>query len=203
MELEVIGAGFGRTGTLSLKLALEQLGYGPCYHMMEVFANPGHAALWSAAADGDLPAWPTLFAAYGATVDWPASYFWRELADAYPRARIILTERDPESWYRSMSDTIVRAITEPTAKHNPNYRMAVKIVLESTFGGRFDDRTHALQVFRDHNRALREAFPAQRLLVYRVSEGWAPLCEFLDRPLPETPFPRANTTAEFKSRTAP
>ena len=109
MALAVIGAGFGRTGTLSLKVALEQLGLGRCYHMLEVFANPGHAAQWQAAADGKPVDWEALFAGYGAAVDWPACHFWRALAARYPEAKVLLTVREPGAWYKSVSDTIYQA----------------------------------------------------------------------------------------------
>jgi hypothetical protein len=204
MTLSVIGAGFGRTGTLSMKSALEQLGFGRCYHMMEVFGNPGHAALWSDAADGKPVDWAALFEGYGATVDWPSTLFWKELADHYPEAKIVLSVRDPEGWYTSVRNTIYQAMTAPTenlpAPVAEQMAMARKIVLERSFDGRFDDRAHALEVFQRHTEAVQCAIPPERLLVYPVGAGWEPLCTFLDRPIPDTEYPRSNSTEEFQER---
>jgi hypothetical protein len=205
MTLAVIGAGFGRTGTLSLKLALEQLGLGRCYHMLEVFQSPGHAARWQAAAAGRPVDWEALFAGYGAAVDWPACHFWRALADRYPEAKVLLTVREPGAWYKSVSDTIYRAMTRPLPDGAPpeigaQLAMAREIVLERTFGGRFEDRAHALAVFERHNRAVEREIAPGRLLVYEVAQGWEPLCRFLGRPVPEMPFPRTNTTEDFLAR---
>jgi hypothetical protein len=206
MTLSVIGAGFGRTGTLSLKIALEQLGLGRCYHMMEVFGNPGHAALWSAAADGVPVDWDALFEGYGATVDWPSTFFWEELADHYPDAKIVLSVRDPEGWYTSVSNTIYRAMTAPQESLPPpvaeQLAMARKIVLERSLEGRFEDRAYAIEVFERHAEAVKRAIPPERLLVYPVGAGWEPLCTFLDRPIPDSEYPRSNSTEEFRERFA-
>jgi Sulfotransferase domain len=95
MALRVIGAGFGRTGTHSLKLALEQLGFAPCHHMYEVRAHPEQLAFWQAAARGELPDWDEVFAGFAAQVDWPGARFWRELAEHFPHAKVILSVRRP------------------------------------------------------------------------------------------------------------
>jgi len=203
MTLAVIGAGFGRTGTLSLKLALEKLGLGPCYHMVEVFQNPSHPDLWSAAADGELPDWDRLFEGYRASVDWPGCSFWSELAASHPEARVILTLRDSERWYDSVRDTIYAMMMQPPDGAEPvvlsQLSMARKLVLDQTFGGRFEDRAHAIAVYEAHNRRVQESIPPERLLVYAVSEGWEPLCRFLDRSAPDEPFPHVNSTEEFRS----
>ncbi|MGH7949118.1 MAG: sulfotransferase family protein, partial [Candidatus Binataceae bacterium] len=148
MSMKVIGAGFGRTGTLSLKNALEKLGLGPCYHMMEVMARPEHVALWHGLAFGKPMNWDVLFADFASTVDWPACTFWRELAAHYPDAKVLLSVRDPEAWWRSMNDTIYQAMTiEATERMPPVMRqqleMARKLVATDTFGGRFEDKDHA------------------------------------------------------------
>ncbi len=204
MGLAVIGAGFGRTGTLSLKLALELLGFDPCYHMVEVIARAEHAALWWDAASEKLVNWGTLFGGYKAAVDWPSAHYWRELAARYPEARIILTVRDPESWYRSVYATIYRALTrlpDDTRGPGPDHRdVATRLVLEKTFHGRFGDREYALSVYERHNQEVQRAIPAERLLVYEVADGWAPLCRFLGRPVPEGEFPKVNSAAHFISR---
>ena len=113
MALRVIGAGYGRTGTLSLRTALERLGFAPCEHMINVMENPERFLLWQAALEqkerGGAIDWDPLFAGYSATVDWPGAFFWRELANANPRAKVILTVRDPDRWYDSVRQTIYRA----------------------------------------------------------------------------------------------
>lgn len=202
--MQVIGAGFGRTGTMSLKLALEQLGFQPCYHMYEVFAHPGHAEVWHEAAKGRPPDWREFLKDYRAAVDWPACHFWRELAEAFPEAKFLLTERDEDAWYKSMSQTIFEAMRMGDRFANdpvrgPQLRMARYVVEEKTFAGRMD-RDSALAVYRAHNEAVKRAFPRGKLLIYDVGEGWAPLCEFLGVGVPETPFPRTNSTDEFRER---
>ncbi len=204
MSISVIGAGFGRTGTLSLKMALEMLGLGPCYHMTEVFAHPEHAAVWQAAADGKPVDWDELLAGYNAIVDWPGCYFWKELAERYPEAKIVLSVRDAERWYKSVSDTIYPAITRPLSEGDPRglgqRDMATNIILERTFGGRFEDRAHAIAVYERHNAEVQQTILPERLLVFRATDGWEPLCDFLGCPLPEQPFPSVNSTDEFKAR---
>ncbi len=204
--LEVIGAGLGRTGTLSLKAALEQLGFTGCYHMVDVFAHPEHVPLWQAAADRKRVDWDALFAGYRSAVDWPAAHFWRGLADHYPNAKVILTERDPEKWYKSFSETILRLLTMPPAP-NPEMqahgKMVRDIITEQTFGGKLDDKAHILDVYRRHNEDVRRTIPVDRLLVFDAPQGWEPLCRFLGVPVPKTEFPRTNSTDEFIARIAP
>ncbi len=204
MPLSVIGTGFGRTGTLSLKLALDTLGFGPCYHMTEVFSQPGHAEIWSRAADGDTVDWDDLFRGYQATVDWPACYFWLALSDDSPNSKIIHTVRESEGWYRSVRNTIYQAMTKVDGTEDSVVRqqraLARKIVLDLTFDGRFEDKAHAIKVFERHSKSVEQSIPPDRLLVYEVSQGWSPLCRFLGVPVPESPFPRVNTTEEFKTR---
>jgi len=203
MTLSVIGAGFGRTGTLSIKMALEQLGVGRCYHMVEVFEHPQHIAVWRAAADGQPVDWDALLAGYGAAVDWPACHFWRQLMDHFPDAKVLLTVRDAERWYQSAYDTIYQAmigslpIDDPVARSQRE--MAAKIVLEDTFGGRFEDRAHAIAVYERHNAEVRRAVPPERLLVYELGQGWEPLCRFLGKPVPAEPFPKVNSRDDFRA----
>jgi hypothetical protein len=208
MALQVIGAGFGRTGTLSLKVALERLGFGPCYHMVEVIRNPEHALLWRAAANGEAIDWDELFEGFAASVDWPGCHFWRELSDRYPDARVLLSLRDSERWYQSVHDTIYPAMLGADSRDLPpavsaQAAMAREIVLERTFGGRFEDRAHAIGVYERHNQSVREAIAAERLLVYEAAEGWEPLARFLGCPVPDEPFPRVNTSEQFRNRFQP
>jgi hypothetical protein len=211
--LKIIGAGFGRTGTLSLKAALEELGFGPCYHMTEVFHHPEHVAYWRAAANGEPVDWHKLFDGYQATVDWPACTFYKELMQAFPDARVLLTVRDPQSWYESASSTIynVRARDNrslPTALRRtilrlffPAIRQMVQVndalIWQGTFDGRFEDRQYAISVFQKHIEEVKRTVPPERLLVYDIKQGWEPLCTFLDVPVPDKPFPRLNDRASF------
>ena len=204
MALLVIGAGFGRTGTLSLKNALEKLGFGPCYHMFEVIERPDHIEMWYRLVHGGVMDWDTLFADFRAAVDWPACSSWRELANHYPDAKVLLSVRDPEAWYKSMTDTIYQGMKMQVPDGAPETRkrqnaMVRKLVLEDTFGGRFEDKAHAIQVFNQHADAVREAIPPERLLVYDVAQGWEPLCRFLDVARPDEPFPRLNYTAAIQT----
>lgn len=204
MALSVIGAGFGRTGTLSLKLALERLGFGPCYHMLEVLENPAHDAVWLEATRGGEVDWDDLFSGYTAAVDWPSAAFWRELSQHYPDAKVILSVRDAQLWYRSVENTIYRVLSSPVApggRVTPEHRaMTRELILERTFENRFTDREHTIGVYERHNRMVRDALSGHRLLVYETGTGWQPLCEFLDCAVPDDPYPLTNTTQEFRER---
>lgn len=219
--LAVIGAGFGRTGTLSLRDALERLGVGPCDHMEQTLAQPERVALWQDAAarrrEGQPIDWRPLLEGYRAAVDWPAAAFWRELSAAHPHARVILTVRDPGRWYDSMAATLfplhrrveksawARALLDLTGLANPalrdGYRLTHDLVWDAAFAGRFADRAHALRVFQEHERAVRVAIAPERLLVFDVAQGWEPLCAFLGTPVPVgEPFPHVNDTPAFQRR---
>ena len=205
MPLEIVGTGFGRTGTLSLKGALEQLGFGRCYHMIEVAQNPGHSALWSAADDGAPTDWTALFASYRATVDWPSTRFWRQIADHFPKARVIHTERPADAWYASVTSTIYQVMARPTPPNAPpamheQLEMARKLILRGVFGDRFEDEAHAIAVYEAHNARVKREIPRERLLVVEPGQGWEPLCKFLGVPIPATPYPKVNTTEEFVAR---
>jgi hypothetical protein len=207
VTLQLIGAGFGRTGTLSLKAALEQLGYGPCHHMLEVMGKPEHVALWRDAAEGRSVDWAEVYAGYAATVDWPGCTFWRELVELHPDAKVILTLRDRDAWYESARSTIYQALNGVLPAEAPDWladqlAMARKLILERTFSGRFEDRTHAMDVFDAHNQSVKESIAANRLLVFEVADGWGPLCQFLDRPVPDGDFPHLNEGAAFRARMA-
>ncbi|WP_433178197.1 sulfotransferase family protein [Actinoallomurus sp. CA-150999] len=202
--LEVIGAGFGRTGTLSLKLALERLGFGPCHHMIELIDNPEQLDRWSRAVeDGDAD-WDEVYRGYRATVDWPGVAFWRRLVAYYPAARVILTVRSPKSWYESAYESIYQATSQWPA--DPlgvrRRRFVQRVVWDGDFGGRFEDAAYAKAVFIEHNDAVRREVPGERLLEFRVRQGWEPLCGFLGVPVPDEPFPRTNDRQEFAERVA-
>ena len=204
MTLSVIGAGFGRTGTLSLKLALEQLGFGPCYHMYEVLNRPDDDPVWLAATRREPVDWDALFDGFGAAVDWPVAAFWRELADHYPRARFILSVRDPRSWHDSVMNTIYKALSSPPDRDGEQARvhrtMTRELIMERTFDGRLDDPAHAIEVYERHNKAVRDTLPPERLLVFEAGAGWEPLCAFLNCPVPDAPYPHSNTRRDFNDR---
>jgi hypothetical protein len=211
--LQIIGAGFGRTGTLSLKMALEELGFGPCYHMTEVFSHPEHVAHWRAAANGEQVDWHKLFEGYRATVDWPACTFYKELMQAFPDARVLLTVRDPQSWYESVRDTIYQ--TSARANRLPSTLLRLlfmrlfapiigqmlqvndAIIWQGTFHGRLEDRQYTISVFQKHIEEVKRTVAPEKLLVYDVRQGWEPLCSFLGVPVPHKPFPRLNDRTSF------
>lgn len=198
MALEVVGAGWGRTGTLSTKVALDRLGFGPCYHMSEVFfAHPEHRHLWTAAARGEPVDWDALFAGYRSAVDWPACAFWPELCAAYPDAKVLLTARDPESWYDSYASTIAGGVPADAPGGDGIDAMVHAVLVERSFGGRAGPQEHLVDRYRRHVAEVTSTVPADRLLVWSVADGWDPLCRFLGVPVPDDPFPRVNDRAEF------
>lgn len=212
--MRVIGAGFGRTGTTSLKAALETLGFGPAYRLTDAFGHPEHVAVWEAANRGERVDWRAFLSGYEVTVDWPACAFYAELMEEFPEAPVILTVRDPEPWYESVVSTIygihrvssgpapVRLAFALVGLFAPGVtgiaRLADGIVWNDTFGGRFEDRRHAIETFERHNALVRRRVPAERLLVYDVREGWPPLCDFLGVAAPDEPFPHLNDTREMR-----
>jgi hypothetical protein len=194
MALKVVGAGLGRTGTHSLKVALEQLLGGPCYHMIETFSRPDDSAVWHRAFNGEQPDWNTFLADYRATVDWPACSFWRELADANPDAIVLLSSRDTDSWYKSANNTIFQAIARDPDPHSMPMDM-----LANTFTPDWRDETAAKRAYEAHNADVRASVPPERLVDYRTGDGWEPICRALDLPVPSEPFPHLNSTDDFRA----
>jgi hypothetical protein len=198
MALEVIGSGLGRTGTKSLQTALAQLGFGPCHHMVEIFAHPETMPLWIAAGEGR-PDWDTIFSGYRSAVDYPSAAYWRELAAFYPDAKVIHTVRDPEAWFESTQATIFRVVDEAMAGDDLRgafFRSFVKPPLRD----HLHDQAFLVEYFNRHTDAVKAAIPADRLLVYEISDGWQPLCDFLGVPVPDESPPQENTRAEFIAR---
>jgi Sulfotransferase domain len=202
MSITVIGAGVGRTGTNSLKLALNQLGCGPCHHMDEVIANlPIQVPLWAAAAIGK-PDWATIFTGYQSAVDWPVASFYRELHKEYPTAKFVLTVRSPESWCQSFSETIYKLLGMGDQLPPPMQAwlaMGIAVVAKAGFVLGLDE-AGLKAAFAAHTAAVKAALPANQLLVYEVKQGWEPLCAFLDKPVPAEAFPRTNDRGEFWDR---
>ena len=196
MALRVVGAGLPRTGTFSLKTALERLLGGPCYHMLELVQNLEHVPTWHAAARGRMPDWADFLSDYSATVDWPASLFWRELSGAFPGAIVLFSVRDAESWWDSVSKTVFN-VQVPIS---PEWRAMMDDLEAARFTARTDDRAAAIEAFEKHNDAVRKAVPAGRLVEWRAGDGWEPLCSALGLAVPDEPFPHTNTRAEFMAR---
>ena len=208
MTLKIVGAGFGRTGTLSLKIALEHLGFDKCYHMQEAMKNPGHINMWYAASRGEPVDWDELLKGYQAVVDWPAAAFYKELAERYPDSKVLLSVRNPERWYDSVRNTIYQVndlanswlvrLVPPLRKMTEAIQT---IIWEGTFHGKLEERDYAIKVFNQHTDEVKALVSPQRLLVYQVKQGWEPLCEFLGVPVPQDlPFPHANKGATMGKR---
>ena len=198
--LKVIGAGFGRTGTSSLQIVLEELGFGPCYHFEEVYKHRDHLAQWEAAARGEPVDWHKIFGKYQAALDWPSCAFYKELMNIYPDAKVLLTVRNPEGWYESAKNSIYQLGTgfksSPVASAVMKFvkiispltrrifRLSEDIVWEGTFHGRFEDKDYSIAVFQQHIEEVKKYVPPEKLLVYEVKEGWKPLCDFLGVEIP-------------------
>ena len=197
--MQVIGAGLGRTGTNSLKLALERLLGGPCYHMFELFQRPQDVAAWQAAVDGNPVDWDALLNGWVATVDWPGAPVFEQMAAAYPDALVLLSIRDGEAWYRSMNETIFALMrTAPEAEPNPLQNL-VRAEFSKWLTLEFDDKAKTIAAFNRHNERVRAAVPAHRLVEWETGDSWQPLCEALELPIPDEPFPHANASDDFRA----
>jgi len=202
--VQLIGAGFGRTGTLSIKSALQRLLGGRCYHMAEVFTHQEHVSTWIAAARGDAVDYEALLHDYVATVDWPACAFWRELMVAFPTARVLLSVRPADQWYASYADTLHQIMTLPpdaVAVPAAMRELGEVVVQDRSFGPGYEflGRAELIAAYERHNAAVRDEVPAERLLEFDVAEGWEPLCDFLGRPAPDEPFPRRNDRDQLRA----
>ena len=195
--LKVVGAGVGRTGTHSLKVALEQLLGGTCHHMVEVFAHPDEVPVWTDAIDGKTVDWAALMQGYTAQVDWPGGSFWPELSAANPDALVLLSTRDPELWFTSCTNTIFGGL-RMMADGGDQWMAAMLRLFKDRFSDQIDDRDAMVAAYEKHNDAVRAAIPKERLLEWTPSDGWEPICERLDVPVPSEPFPVTNTTKEFR-----
>jgi hypothetical protein len=196
LALDVIGTGFGRTGTDSMREALNMLGFGPCHHMTELHVHEEQQRLWRALAAGAAPDWYKLFAGYRSCVDWPSAHYWRELINVYPRACIILTYRSPESWWKSFEKTILQFINQSTDAES----LGIALIKNQAFGGEPDNREKAIAIYEANVKAVKETVPSHRLLVHNLGDGWEPLCAFLGVGVPNQPYPNRNSSAEFRAR---
>jgi hypothetical protein len=212
--MKLIGAGLPRTGTLTQKVALEMLGLGPCYHMVDVLADLDQAALWDRALDGEGP-WAEIFDNYPATVDWPGGYFYKELIEVYPDAKVLLSVRDPDKWEHSMRNTVwavrngeslIRLLSSAQAHVNPQWQAFLNMIDrllwqgKGTFAAGHERPEQLIAGMNRHNEEVKATVPLERLLVWSVTEGWEPLCKFLDLPVPDEPFPHVNDSKEFADR---
>jgi hypothetical protein len=201
MDLKLVGAGIGRTGTLSLKLALEQLLGAPCYHMLEVFEHPEHIAEWQRAFDGDAVDWSRVFEDYIAIVDWPGGGCWRELSAEYPEAVVLLSVRESaDAWWRSATATVFAAMqrVDPTGTNTDPWPTMVRSMM-ARFTPNWRDEAASKAAYERHNAEVRAEVPAHRLVEWQPGDGWDPLCRALGMAVPDTPFPHANTTDDFKA----
>lgn len=198
MALKVVGAGVGRTGTHSLKIALEQLLDGPCHHMVEILGQPEEATVWIDAIGGRPVDWSTMPPGYVSLVDWPGCSFWPELSAANPDALVLLSVRDAEEWYRSASNTIFLSFDKVPPELLP-WMDQMLVLLRDRFSDRLDDPTAMMDVYERHNAAVRAAIPPARLLEWSPGDGWDPICSRLGLDVPDEPFPVTNTTDEFRA----
>ncbi len=200
MALKLVGAGLGRTGTHSLKIALEQLLGEPCYHMVEVFGHRDDVDVWAAAARGDDVDWHALLDGWGAAVDWPASAFWEEIAAAYPDAPILLSTRgSADEWWQSASRTIFIGL-DLVAPGEDAWREMITSMLANRFTPDFQVEAAAKAAYERHNAEVRAKADPSRLVEWQPRDGWGPLCQALGVPVPDEPFPLTNTTNEFRGR---
>jgi hypothetical protein len=208
--LKLINAGLGRTGTTSLKVALDRLGFGPCYHMFDIVSSEERLGQWERiVCDGQRPDWETVFDGYTSAVDGPPAVYYQQIMQAFPGAKVILTVRDGERWYQSTYDTLyqfaLRNRDNPAAAGSSQarlYRMTNTMTWDGLFGGRFADRDHAIRVFHDRNEEIIASIEPGRLLVYDVRQGWKPLCDFLGAGLPPEEFPHANDAETMRKTLA-
>jgi hypothetical protein len=206
--VKVIGAGFGRTGTMSLKAALEQLGAGPCFHMIDIIRDPSHLPYWQAAVDGEKVDWEEALDGWEASVDWPGCSFYKEHMETWPEAPVLLSVRDPEAWYRSTANSIhaakemaMRGELTPPEENPPSpevMQMISGLIWQGTFHGRFEDKDYAIQVFNDHIEDVKRTVPADKLVIYEIGQGWEPLADMLGVEAPGEPFPHLNDTESFR-----
>ncbi|MGI8946044.1 MAG: sulfotransferase family protein [Thermoleophilaceae bacterium] len=206
--MKVIGAGFGRTGTMSQKAALEQLGFGPSLHMIDIARGPEMVPGWQAAVDGEAVDWKALLEGWESTVDWPACTYWEQIWSAFPDAKVLLSVRDPEAWYASCAKSIHATATAAAKGElqggsldvSPEaMKMINGLIWNGTFKGRFEEKDFAIGVYEDHNEHVKRNVPADKLLVYEVKQGWGPLCEFLEVPVPDGPMPHLNDAVSFRA----
>ena len=197
--MKLINVGLARTGTTSLKAALEKLGYSPVYHTFDLFTSSKDMDVWEAAYDVEQVDWRAFYEGYE-VADWPAGLFYKEIISAHPEAKVMITVRDPEKWYESLYNIFKQGmninVPIPIVKRIKNF--ILNYPAKILFQDRMDEKEFMVQFFDDYVERVKAFVPPERLLVYSVKEGWEPLCAFLDVPLPDEPFPRINTRGSFR-----
>lgn len=193
MTLNVIGTGFGRTGTDSMRKALNILGVGPTHHMTEVGKDAHIREQWMNLVRGAEPDWDVLFTGYQACVDWPSAFYWRSLIVKYPQAKVLLTMRSATNWWSSFEATILKYIL---SSDDPN-GFAQQLVAQQVFNGRPDNREHAIAIYNRNIEDVISTVSPDRLLVHNFEDGWEPLCQWLELPVPDVDYPSGNTTQDF------
>ncbi len=198
--MKLINVGLGRTGTTSLKAALEIIGFAPTFHTTDLIKNARQMDVWEAAVEGQPADWRAFFADY-AVADWPAALFYEEIITAHPEAKVMLTVRDPEQWQASISGTLnqVMGMNLPIPRFQRLKKILETHAINGLFDGKMNDKAHMVRFFEQHVAAVKAFVPADNLLVYNVTEGWEPLCDFLEVSVPDEPFPRVNTRGGFKA----
>jgi hypothetical protein len=212
--MKLIGVGFGRSGTMSLKGALEQLGANPCFHMIDLIMGERKERdleYWTRIADGEQVDWHEVFEPYEATVDWPACRYWRELVDAFPDVPVLLNHRDFDGFYKSCENTIAaikKAAQAGELKPDTNrpqpppelWGAIEKIIWQGDFQGRFDDKEWVRQMYFDRIETIKREVPSDRLIVWELGkDGWEPIADALGVPVPDEPFPHLHDTNEFRT----
>ncbi|HAA12907.1 MAG TPA: sulfotransferase family protein [Cytophagales bacterium] len=216
MSLQVIGAGLGRTGTMSLKFALEELGMGPCFHMTELLERPERLKYLKQYRKTGNTDWSAFFESFSSAVDYPVCLYYKHLMELYPEAKVILTVRDSDSWYESVKATIwntspkgpgdIFRLIINSMRHKalrrvaPVFKNSDDMIWKEQFHGKFADKEYAKGVYEAHNEEVKATVPADRLLVFEAKQGWEPLCNFLGKEVPAKDFPRSNDTAEFNRK---
>lgn len=213
-NLKLIGAGLPRTATLTQKTALEMLGVGPCYHMVNVLADLDQVGLWMRALDGGAP-WDEVFDGFQSTVDWPGGYFYRELMEVYPDAVVLLSVRDPQAWARSAHATVwsvrygeslMRLLSSAWGEVDPQWKGFLEMVDgllwkgKGTLADAHESESQLAAGMVRFNEEVKRTVPAERLLVWEPKDGWEPLCEALKLPVPSEPLPHVNDKEEFVDR---
>jgi len=217
MSLFVIGTGLSRTGTTTLRKVIEELGFGPCYNSTELFIRPRGIEFWEALEKGQEVDFESFFSDYNAIIGFPGYIFHQQLKDRYPSAKIILSYRDPDEWYEDISTTVFESASSHVNKAYANevrsfdpyladcieriHALQLRMLEENYFEGRFSDQELSVKRYVEWNESIKEIYPEDELLVYQVTEGWEPVCEFLGVPVPEDKeFPHLNHPTSFHNR---
>jgi len=211
MALKVIGTGLPRTGTASLKGALQLLGYQQTYHMDNLLNNPSQVHYWVELFDTGSTDYDALFEGFAASTDFPGFFAYKALLKQYPDSKFILTTRDPDIWYESIKNTVYQAVTAFFQKDTPTdsmrrvegvFQLLDRYLFGQFFKGTFLDKEKTLSLVNAYLDEINAIIPADKMLIYEISEGWQPLCDFLELRVPEIEFPYKNKREDFNTMIA-